>query len=117
MKKKLLIIFSIIVLIIAGYFVINEYKKKRLVNEAQEKADGYLIENYKNIEEVHIDEDYYFFDPMGGLSVGGHVNNKDHLTFNITFLLENNEVGEVESIVKAPDFPDRKNEDEKKEDE
>jgi len=111
MKKKLLIILSIIVLIIGGYFILNEFKKKRLVDEAQEKAEVYLIENYENVEDVHIDKEYYNFDPMGGLSVGGHVNNKDHLTFNISFFIDNNEVGEVISIVKAPDFPARKDED------
>ena len=114
MKKKLLIILSIIVLFIGGYFALNEFKKKRLVDEAQEKAEVYLIENYENVENVHIDKEYYNFAPMGGISVGGHVNNKDHLTFNISFFIDNNEVGEVISIVEAPDFPDRKNEDEKK---
>ena len=114
MKKKLLIILSIIVLFIGGYFVLNEFKKKRLVNEAQEKAEEHIIESYKGIEEVNIDREYYFFDPMGGISVGGHVNNKDHLTFNISFFIDNNEVGEVISIVEAPDFPPDK--DEEKED-
>ena len=115
MKKKLLIIFSIIFLYIVGYFILNEYKKKQLVNEAQEKAEEYVIENYEDIESVQITPDNYHFDPMGGLSVGGHVNNKDHLTFNISFFIDNNEVGEVISIVEAPDFPPEK--DEEKEDE
>ena len=110
MKKKLLIIFSIIFLYIVGYFILNEYKKKQLVNEAQEKAEEYLIENYEDIESVQITPDNYHFDPMGGLSVGGHVNNKDHLTFNISFFIDNNEVGEVISIVEAPDFPPDKDE-------
>src|SRR5699024_8763952 len=99
MKKKLLIILSIIVLIIGGYFVMNEYKKKRLVNEAQEKAEEYLKENYDDIESVQVTPDNYHFDPMGGLSVGGHINNNDELYFNITFPIEKNEVGKVESIV------------------
>src|SRR5699024_5548834 len=115
MKKKLLIIFSIIVLFIVGYFVLNEFKKKRLVDGAQEKAEVYLIKNYENVEDVHIDKEYHNFDPMGCFSVGGHVNNKDHLTFNISFFIDNNEVGEVISIVEAPDFPPEK--DEEKEDE
>src|SRR5699024_4989090 len=42
MKKKLLIIIlSIMVLIIVGYFILNEFKKKHLINEAQEKAETY----------------------------------------------------------------------------
>src|SRR5699024_4155386 len=110
MKKKLLIIFSIIFLYIVGYFILNEYKKKQLVNEAQEKAEEYVIENYEDIESVQITPDNYHFDPMGGLSVGGQENNKDHLTFNISFFIDNNEVGEVISIVEAPDFPPDKDE-------
>lgn len=108
MKKKLIIIFLIIVILIGGYFVMKEFRKKQLVSDAQEKAEVYLIENYGDIEDVHIDKEYYNFDPMGGLSVGGHVNHKDKLYFNITFPIEKNEVGEVESIVEAHDFPDRK---------
>ena len=93
----------------------NEYKKKRLVNEAQEKAEEHIIESYKGIEEINIDREYYFFDPMGGLSVGGHINNDEELYFNASFLIEKNEVGRVLSVVKAHDFPDRQ--DEEKEDE
>src|SRR5699024_6186799 len=115
MKKKLLIIFSIIVLIIGGYFVMNEYKKKRLVNEAQEKAEEHIIESYKGIEEVNIDRESYFFDPIGGLSVGGHINNDEELYFNASFLIEKYELESVLSVVRAHDFQDRQ--DEEKEDE
>src|SRR5699024_12724214 len=98
MKKKLLIILSIIVLIIGGYFVLNEFKKKNLVNEAQGKAEEYLKENYDDIESVQVTPDNYHFDLMGGLSVGVHINNNDELYFNITFPIEKNEVGTVEQI-------------------
>src|SRR5699024_6088028 len=108
MKKRLLIILSIIVLIIGGYFVMNEYNKKRLVNEAKEKAEEYVKENYDDIESVQVTPDNYHFDKMGGLSVSCHINNTDDLYFNITFLIEKNEVGKVESIVESHDFPDRK---------
>src|SRR5699024_2351225 len=115
MKKKLLIIFSIIVLIICGYFVMNEYKKKRLVNEAQEKAEEHIIESYKGIEEINIDREYYFFDPMGGLSVGGNINNDEELYFNASFSIEKNEGRRALSIIKTNDFLNRQNEE--KEDE
>ena len=108
MKKRLLIISIIIIVFIGGYFVLSEYKKKNQVNEAQEKAEIYVIENYENIESVQIATDNYDFSPMGTLGVGGRINNTDHLTFYITFLIENNKVGEVQTIVEAPDFPDRK---------
>ena len=115
MKKKLLIILSIIVLIIGGYFVLNELKKKHLVNEAQEKAEKYVMENYEDVESVQITPDNYRFKPMGTLGVGGRINEEDKLYFYATFLIEKNKVGELRTIVKAHDFPDRK--DEEKEDE
>ena len=114
MKKKLLIIFSIIVLIIGCYFVFNEIKKKRLVNQAQDKAEQYVLENYEEIDTVHIDSENYHFDPMGGLSVGGYINNDEKLYFHALCTVHNNEVQKVTSLVKAHDFPDRK--DKEKED-
>src|SRR5699024_6717963 len=108
MKKKLLIILLIIVLFIGGYFVLNEFKKKRLVNEAQEKAEIYVIQNYENIDSVQIATDNYELRPMGTLGVGGRLNNTEHLTFYITFLIENTKVGVVQTIVEASDSPDRK---------
>lgn len=109
-KKKLLIILSIIFLVIGASFVLNEYKKKRLINEAQGTAEKYVIENYEKIESVQIDTNNYHIDPMGGLSVGGHINNNDCLTFYITFLIDGNEVGELRTIVEGPDFPPEKEE-------
>src|SRR5690625_3131225 len=115
MKKKLFIIFLIIVLFIGGYFALNEFNKKRLVDEAREKAEEYVIENFEDVESVQITTDNYHFDPMGGLSVGGRINEEDKLYFYATFLIEKNKVGELRTIVKAHDFPDRQ--DEEKEDE
>src|SRR5699024_9520800 len=108
MKKKLLIILLNIVLFIGGYVVLNKCKKKRLVNETQEQAEIYVIENYENIESVQIATDNYDFSPMGSLGVAGRITNTDRLTFYITFLIENNKVGEVQTIVEAPYFADRK---------
>src|SRR5699024_1230815 len=110
MKKKLLIILSIIVLIIGGYFILNEYKKKRLVSEAQENAEEYVKDNYEDVESVQVTTDNYGFTPMGSVGVGGHINNADHLTFHITFLLENNEIGELRTIVEGPNFTPAKGE-------
>src|SRR5699024_10321137 len=112
MKKKLLIIFSIIVLIIGGYFIFNEFKKKQLVNEAQGKAEEYLKENYDDIESVQVTPDNYRFKPMGTLGIGGHINNNDDLYFYVIFLIDNNKVGEIRTIAEASDFP-HENDDEK----
>src|SRR5699024_8291898 len=115
MKKRLLIISIIIIVFIGGYFVLNELKKKHLVNEAQEKAEKYVMENYEDVESVQITPDNYRFKPMCTLGVGGRIDEEDKLYFYATFLIEHNEVGEHRTIVNAHDFPDRK--DEEKEDE
>ena len=117
MKKKLLIIIlSIMVLIIVGYFILNEFKKKHLINEAQEKAETYVMENYEGVEEVKIDQEIKHFSPMGSLSIGGYINNNEDLHFYITFLIGNNEVGEERTIATPSDFPSRKDEDTEEED-
>ena len=116
MKKKLIIIFSIIVFFIVGYFVLKEFKKKHLINEAQIKAKMYVVENYEGVEEVKIDPEIKHFSPMGSLSIGGYINHNEDLHFYITFLIDNNEVGEERTIATPSDFPTRKDEDKEKED-
>src|SRR5699024_12417775 len=107
MKKKLLIILSIIVLIIGGYFVLNELKKKHLVSEAQEKAEEYVMENYEDVESVQITHDNYRITPMGTIGEGGHINNEDKLYFYVTFLLKNKILGEYRTIIETQDFTKR----------
>src|SRR5699024_1487396 len=116
LKNKLLIIISIIVLFIVGYFVLKEFKKKHLINEAQKKAKMYVVENYEGVEEVKIDPEIKHFSPMGSLSIGGYINNNEDLHFYITFLINNNEVGEERTIATLSDFPSRKDEDTEEED-
>src|SRR5699024_12354294 len=108
MGKKLLLMFAVIVLFIVGYVILNEYKEKRVVSEAQEKAEEDVMENYEDVESVQITPDNYRITPMGTIGVGGHINNEDHLTFYITFLIDGNEVGEQRTITKPSDFPDEK---------
>ena len=50
MKRRFLIIIAVILVFIGGYFVLNEFKKNHLVNEAQEKAEKYVMENYEDVE-------------------------------------------------------------------
>ena len=114
MKNKLLIIILVVIICIGGYFIMDHFKKKRLVSEAQEKAEQYVMENYEEIETVHIDSENYHFDPMGGLSVGGYINNDEKLYFHALCTIHDNEVQKVTSLVKASNFPDRK--DKEKED-
>lgn len=108
MKKKILFIFSMIILFIGGYFLVDEYNKRQLVQDAQEKAEEFILQNYEGIETVEINPDNYHFDPMEGLSIGGKVNNNDDLYFHVLFMIHHNEIRDVHSIVTAPNFPSKK---------
>src|SRR5699024_12701472 len=108
MNKYLLIIFSIIVLIIGGYFILNEYKKKRLVNEAQEKAEENVMDNYEEVESVQITPDNYRFKPMGTLGVGGRINEEDNLYFLGIFFNVKKKRGKLRTNIKGSYFQGKK---------
>src|SRR5699024_5338794 len=107
-KKKLLLIFLIIIIFIGGYFVFNEYKKKLLVNEAQEKAEEYVMENYEKIDSVQITPDNYRVTSMVTVVVGEDIHSVDHLTNYINFLIVGNVVAEQRNNAKPSDFPEEK---------
>lgn len=110
MKKKLIYILIGLLIILGGYIMVGEFQKKQLVKEAQEKAEKFLYRNYDNINEVAVNKENYQFDPMGGLSIGGHVNGEPELYFNIMFNTSDNQVGRVTDIVKPKEFPPNKEE-------
>ena len=110
MKKKLIYILIGIFIILGGYIMVGEFQKKQLVKEAQEKSESFLYRNYEDIDEVTVNKENYEFDPMGGLSIGGHVNGKPELYFNIMFDTFNNQVGKVTSVLKPKEFPANKEE-------
>lgn len=110
MKKKPSVFFIGIIIIIGGYFLMNEYQKMQLVKEAQQKTETFIHRNYEDIDEVYINKKNYKFDPMSGLSIGGHINGDKSLFFNIMFNTQNNKVGDVTSVFSSKDFPPEKEE-------
>lgn len=106
MRKKLLYIIISIVLIIGGYWLINEYKENKLVKEAQKEAELFVKKNYEDVNEVTINKDNYKFYPtaLGGLSITGYVNGDKSLFFSVDFETTNNRVGNVTSVLKSIDF-------------
>ncbi|MBA4535925.1 hypothetical protein H1Z61_01905 [Bacillus aquiflavi] len=114
MKKKLIFILIGLFILIGGYLMIGEYKKIQLVKEAQKKAEDIVYRNYEGIKKVTINKEYYKITPMGGLSVGGHVNDDKSLTFNIGFQIEKDGLGKATSIFIPNDFPTEKKECENK---
>ena len=108
MKKKLFYILIGVFILIGGYFLMNDYKKMQLVKEAQKKAETFVYRNYEGINKVSVNKENYNFNPMGGLSISGHVNGNKSLTFSLMFNVYDHKVGEVTSVVKSPNFPPKK---------
>src|SRR5699024_2550061 len=110
MKKKPSVFFIGIIIIIGGYFLMNEYQKMQMVKEAQQKTEIFIHSNYEDIDEVYINKKNYKFDPMSELYIGGHINGDKSLFFNIMFNTQNNKVGDVTSVFSSKDFPPEKEE-------
>lgn len=110
MKKKLFLILIICTVIIGGYFLMDQYKEKQLIKEAQNKAVEFVYQNYEAVDKVQINEENYHFDPVGGLSIGGNINDDENLYFHIIFNVEDGKIGKVSSVVEAPEFPKEKEE-------
>ena len=110
MRRTSLYILIAIVVIIGGYFALNKYQENKLVKEAQEKAESFIYRNYEGITEVKINKENFQFDPMGGLSVGGHVNGNNELYFTLLYNATNNGIGNVTSVVRPENFPQKKDE-------
>ena len=106
MRKKLLYIIISIILIIGGYWLMNEYKENKLVKEAQNEAELFVKRNYEDVNEVTINKDNYKFYPaaLGGLSITGYVNGDKSLFFSVDFETTNNQIGKVTSVLKSNDF-------------
>src|SRR5699024_12514421 len=98
MKKKILFIFSMIILFISGYFLVDEYNKRQLVQDAQEKAEEFILQNYEGIETVEINPDNYHYDSMESLSIGCKLNNNDDLYLHVISIVSDNDFWDVHII-------------------
>ncbi|MCY9160846.1 DUF1433 domain-containing protein [Bacillus atrophaeus] len=61
-------------------------------NQAKEKMENYLHENYKNIKEINF-SDSYSINPMGGISVEGYLNGNKAKEFYGIYDKSNDEIG------------------------
>lgn len=110
MKKTLVYILTALLVIIGVYILLSEYQEDKLVKEAQGKAESFIYRNYEGITEVRINKENYQFDPMGGLSVGGHVNGETELYFTLLYNTSSEGIEKVTSVVSPENFPSEKEE-------
>lgn len=110
MKKILFYFLAALVVIIGVYLLLGEYQERKLVKEAQEKAESFIYQNYEGVTEVKVNKDNYQFDPMGGLSVGGHVNGDTELYFTLLYNTSSEGIEKVTSVVSPENFPSEKEE-------
>lgn len=110
MKKILIYILIVIFILTGGYLLMSKYQKDKLVTEAQGKAESFIYQNYEGITEVKINKENYQFDPMGGLSVGGHVNGDTELYFTLLYNTSSEGIEKVTSVVNPKNFPSEKEE-------
>ena len=106
MKKKIIYIIISILIILGGFWLMNEIQENKLVVEAQKEAELFVKRNYQDINKVAINKDNYMFYPsdLGGVSITGYVNGDKNLFFSVDFETTNNQIGKVTSVFKSNDF-------------
>ena len=83
MKKKLVIILSIICIIAGGYFTMEYLKQKekeeKFWKEQEARVEKYIHYNIKDVRSITFKE--YSVSPMGVPRLKGYINNNDKLDF------------------------------------
>ncbi|PFY96114.1 hypothetical protein COL60_30665, partial [Bacillus pseudomycoides] len=111
MKKKLVIILSIICIITGGYFTMEYLKQKeqeeKFWKEQEARIEKYIHYNIKNVKSITFTE--HKVNPMGVPSVSGYINNDKKLDFlaSITttkdFEGDFTRSGELGKLIKKPE--------------
>ncbi|HDX9614288.1 TPA: DUF1433 domain-containing protein [Bacillus toyonensis] len=83
MKKKLVIVLSIICIIAGGYFTMEYLKQKekeeKFWNEQKERVEKYIHYNIKGVKSITFTENK--ISPMGVPHIKGYINNNKELDF------------------------------------
>ncbi|GGB54609.1 hypothetical protein GCM10011409_35280 [Lentibacillus populi] len=106
MKKMILfiILILIVIMLLGGYFV-NPDKGKYsddTIEKAKESVVRYINNNYKNIKTIEF-EDGDYSSPMGGLMIGGTVNEKAGFSASV-----DDKTFRVRSFAEKKGFPNLK---------
>ncbi|MEK5300161.1 DUF1433 domain-containing protein [Bacillus sp. FSL R10-2201] len=111
MKKKLIIVLSIICIIAGGYFTMEYLKQKEIEekfwNEQKERVEKYIHYNIKDVKSITFRE--HKVSPMGIPHIRGYINGDKALWFDAGIgTTENFEddfgcSGELDEMIKKPD--------------
>ncbi|PET39188.1 hypothetical protein CN520_19445 [Bacillus cereus] len=111
MKKKLVIVLSIICIIAGGYFTMEYLKQKEIEekfwNEQKERVEKYIHYNIKDVKSITFRE--HKVSPMGVPHIRGYINGDKGLWFDAGIgTTENFEddfgcSGELDKLIKKPD--------------
>ncbi|PGO26957.1 hypothetical protein CN982_17010 [Bacillus cereus] len=110
MKKKLVIILSIICIIAGGYFTMEYLKQKekeeKFWNEQKERVEKYIHYNIKDAKSIKFTKNDV--SPMGVPSVEGYINNDKELWFDASISTTDKFEdkfgcsGELDKMIKKP---------------
>ncbi|PFF78817.1 MULTISPECIES: DUF1433 domain-containing protein [Bacillus cereus group] len=110
MKKKLVIVLSIICIIAGGYFTMEYLKQKEIEekfwNEQKERVEKYIHYNIKDVKSITFTKNDV--SPMGVPSVEGYINNDKELWFDASISTTDKFEdkfgcsGELDKMIKKP---------------
>ncbi|PFN31137.1 DUF1433 domain-containing protein [Bacillus cereus] len=111
MKKKLVIVLSIICIIAGGYFTMEYLKQKEIEekfwNEQKERVEKYIHYNIKDVKSITFTENK--ISPMGVPHIKGYINNNKELDFTASISTTENfedkftRSGKLGKLIKNPE--------------
>ncbi|MGG0730973.1 DUF1433 domain-containing protein [Bacillus paramycoides] len=111
MKKKLVIILSIICIIAGGYFTMEYLKQKEIEEQfwkrQEARVEKYIHYNVKNVKSITFTE--HKVNPMGVPYIKGYINDDKELWFNASISTTENfedkfsRSGELRKLIKKPE--------------
>ncbi|PGZ97132.1 hypothetical protein COE51_15230 [Bacillus pseudomycoides] len=88
MKKKLIVILSIICIITGGYFTMEYLKQKEIKEQFWKRQEAritkYIHYNIKDVKSITFTE--HNVNPMGVPSIKGYINDNKELSFNASII-------------------------------
>ena len=110
MKKVMILVVSVVLLIVGGYFTMEYLKQKekeeKFWNEQKERVEKYIHYNIKDVKSIKFTKNDV--SPMGVPSVEGYINNDKELWFDASISTTDKFEdkfgcsGELDKMIKKP---------------